>query len=240
MVQSYENKQPNYTSKFGLINIMTTEEKSDYKKFNDRLLNMSYGDLEKLISGAAGDILTSEQRDLVAWQFKIRELDEMKRRGVNMAETYNVENVKNVDYDPETPNLIKWQMAERNNIEGMSLEALERAKKLVDDTPVVITKEQMHNMNGGGINVACNKYIVVDENGDEVLVNNRNIQEMFRKRYIKAMSDVTGFDFTKYNLDGNMDEPNLDYTALVDGHEPLPQEDSFNNINLNTDDYEDD
>ena len=95
-------------------------------------------------------------------------------------------------------------------------------------------------MNGGGINVACNKYIVVDENGDEVLVNNRNIQEMFRKRYIKAMSDVTGFDFTKYNLDGNMDEPNLDYTAIVDGHEPLSQEDNFNNINLNADDYEDD
>ena len=87
MVQSNENKQPNYTSKFGLVNIMSDEEKSDYKKFNDRLLNMSYGDLEKLISGAAGDILTSEQRDLVAWQFKIRELDEMKRRGVNMAET---------------------------------------------------------------------------------------------------------------------------------------------------------
>ena len=101
MVQSNENKQPNYTSKFGLVNIMTDEEKSDYKKFNDRLLNMNYSDLEKLISGSAGDILTSEQRDLVAWQFKIRELDEMKRRGVNMAETYNVNNVKNVDYDPE-------------------------------------------------------------------------------------------------------------------------------------------
>ena len=240
MVQSNENKQPNYTSKFGLVNIMSDEEKSDYKKFNDRLLNMSYGDLEKLISGAAGDILTSEQRDLVAWQFKIRELEEMKRRGVNMAETYSVNNVKNADYDPETPNLKYWQIAERNKIEGMSLEALERAKKLVDETPVVISKNKMYNMNGGGINVACNKYIVVDENGDEVLVNNRNIQEMFRKRYIKAMSDVTGFDFTKYNLDGNMDEPNLDYTAMVDGREPLPQEDNFNNINLNVDDYEDD
>ena len=123
MVQSYENKQPNYTSKYGLVNIMSNEEKSDYKKFNDRLLNMSYSDLEKLISGSAGDILTSEQRDLVAWQFKIRELDEMKRRGVNMAETYNVENVKNVDYDPEMPNLVNWQIAERNRIEGMSLEA---------------------------------------------------------------------------------------------------------------------
>ena len=133
MVQSNENKQPNYTSKFGLVNIMTDEEKSDYKKFNDRLLNMNYSDLEKLISGSAGDILTSEQRDLVAWQFKIRELDEMKRRGVNMAETYNVNNVKNVDYDPETPNLVNWQIAERNKIEGMSLEALERAKKLVDN-----------------------------------------------------------------------------------------------------------
>ena len=66
MVQSYETKQPNYTSKFGLVNIMSDEEKSDYKKFNDRLLNMSYNDLEKLISGSAGDILTSEQRDLVA------------------------------------------------------------------------------------------------------------------------------------------------------------------------------
>ena len=27
MVQSNENKQPNYTSKFGLVNIMTDEEK---------------------------------------------------------------------------------------------------------------------------------------------------------------------------------------------------------------------
>ena len=34
MVQSYENEQPNYTSKFGLVNIMSDEEKSDYKKFN--------------------------------------------------------------------------------------------------------------------------------------------------------------------------------------------------------------
>ena len=54
------------------------------------------------------------------------------------------------------------------------------------------------------------------------------------------MSDVTGFDFTKYNLDGDMDEPNLDYTAMVDGNEPLPQENNFNNIDLNIDDYEDD
>ena len=37
-----------------------------------------------------------------------------------------------------------------------------------------------------------------------------------------------------------MDEPNLDYTAMVDGNEPLPQENNFNNIDLNIDDYEDD
>ena len=48
MVQSRENllqQQPNYTAKFGLVNIMTDEEKSDYKKFNDRLLAMDYADL---------------------------------------------------------------------------------------------------------------------------------------------------------------------------------------------------
>lgn len=241
MVQSRENllqQRPNYTAKFGLVNIMTDEEKSDYKKFNDRLLAMNYADLEKLVSGVAGDILTSEQRDLVAWQFKIRELDEMKRRGVDMSKQYDQDNAPVVGYDPSTPNLQSLQVLERNRIEGMSLEALERAKKLVDDTPVVIHKNQMHNMNGGGINVTCNKYIVVDDNGDEVLVDNRNIQEMFRKRYIKAMSDVTGFDFTKYNLDGDMNEPDLDYTALDN-----PQQSISNNINdiqINDDEYEDD
>lgn len=239
MVQSNENvQQPNYTAKFGLVNIMTDEEKSDYKKFNDRLLAMDYADLEKLVAGSAGDILTSEQRDLVAWQFKIRELDEMKRRNIDMAKQYDQDNVPNVGYDPETPNLQSLQIMERNRIEGMSLEALERAKKLVDETPVVIHKNQMHNMNGGGINAACNKYIVVDDNGNEVLVNNRNIQEMFRKRYIKAMSDVTGFDFTKYNLDGDMsDVPDLDYTALDNNQQ---QSEPQNNFQINDDDYEDD
>lgn len=242
MVQSNENKQPNYTSKFGLINIMTDEEKSNYKAFNDRLIKMSYSDLMKLVSGSAGDVLTSEQRDLVAWQFKIRELDEMKRRNVDLSKVCDVNNVnKDVKYDPTTPNLQYLQMNERNLIEGMSLEALEHAKKLVDETPVVIKKDQMHNMNGGGINIACNKYIVIDDDGSEVLVNNRNIQEMFRKRYIKAMSDVTGFDFTKYNLDGdgtNFDDiltPDIDYTGQnIDKPDPIPD------FQINDDEYEDD
>ncbi len=236
MVKSNENN--NYTSKFGLVNVMTDEEKSSYKKFNDRLLQMEYSDLEKLISGSAGDVLTSEQRDLVAWQFKIREIDEMKHRNIDMSKEYDLNNLKTVGYDPETPNLQSLQIMERNSIEGMSLEALERAKKLVDETPVVITKDKMHNINGGGVNIACNKYIVIDDNGDEVLVNNRNIQERFRKRYIKLMSEVTGFDFTKYNLDGDMsDEPDLDYSA--------PNNDgmtgnSIENMPINDADYEDD
>lgn len=235
---SNKDKQPNYTSKFGLVNILNDEEKSSYKKFNDRLLTMEYGDLVKLNMGIAGDVLTSEQRDLVAWQFKIRELDEMARRGVDLATEFSVDNIQPVGYDPTTPDLQKLQVEERNRIEGMSLDELEYAKKLVDDTPVVIHKNQMHNINGGGINMACNKYIVIDENGDEVLVNNRNIQEMFRKRYIKAMSDVTGFDFTKYNLDDDVENPDLDYTAF-DNPEPLPSNVSFE-MNINDDEYEDD
>jgi hypothetical protein len=244
MVQSNEDKQPNYTSKFGLINIMSDEEKSNYKAFNDKLIAMPYADLMKLVSGSSGDILTSEQRDLVAWQYKIRELDEMKRRGIDLYKQNNVYTAnEKVGYDPTTPNLQSLQIAERNKIEGMSLEALERAKKLVDETPVVITKDQMHNMNGGGINIACNKYIVVDDNGQEVLVNNKRIQEMFRKRYIKAMSEVTGFDFTKYNLDGSDDSenfdniltPDLDYTGQnIAEPDPIPQ------FNINEDEYEDD
>ena len=236
MVKSNENN--NYTSKFGLVNVMTDEEKSSYKKFNDRLLQMEYSDLEKLISGSAGDVLTSEQRDLVAWQFKIREIDEMKRRNIDMSKEYDLNNLKTVGYDPETPNLQSLQIMERNSIEGMSLEALERAKKLVDETPVVITKDKMHNINGGGVNIACNKYIVIDDNGDEVLVNNRNIQERFRKRYIKLMSEVTGFDFTKYNLDGDMsDEPDLDYSA-PNNNEMAGN--SIENMPINDSDYEDD
>lgn len=241
MVQSNENNnEPNYTQKFGLVNIMSDEEKMDYKKFNDRLLEMSFSDLTKLNMGTAGDVLTSEQRDLVAWQIKIRELDEMKRRNIDPAKAFSVDNMDTVGYDPTTPNLQKFQVEERNRIEGMSLEALEHAKQLVDNTPVTITSDQLHNMNGGGINMACNKYIVIDDNGNEIMVNNREIQEKFRKRYIKKMSEVTQFDFTKYNLDGSMDEvDDLDYSAL-DNREPTDMSMNNSNTIINDDEYEDD
>lgn len=240
MVQSNE-KTPNYTQKFGLVNIMTDEEKTSYKAFNDRLMTMNYSDLMKLNMGTAGDVLSSEQRDLVAWQIKVRELEEMERRGIDPAKEFHMDNVKNVEYDTTTPNLINYQVNERNRIEGMSLESLENAKKIADNTPVVIHKDQMHNMNGGGVNIACNQYIVVDDNGNEVLVNNRSIQETFRKRYIKKMSEVTGFDFTKYNLDGSMDDPDLDYTTL-NSNDESSKDVSMNNQSLviNDDEYEDD
>jgi hypothetical protein len=187
---------------------------------------MNNSDVFKLSAGMA-DELTSEQQDIVAWEIKIRELETFKKRNINPTKTFNTENYhQDVGYDPEAPNLKELQLNERTKISEMSDELLEKSKRIIENTAVRIKKDDLHKTMGGGVNMLAKKYIVEDNNGHEILVNNEHIQEHFRKMYMKRMSEVTGIDYTQY--DESPSDPNIDYYN--------PNAAEFNNTN-NTDSY---
>ena len=60
-----------YAAKFGMINILSDEEKAKYSTFAQRVHNLNHKDLFKLNMGIA-DELTSEQKDIVAYEIKIK------------------------------------------------------------------------------------------------------------------------------------------------------------------------
>ena len=246
MATNYANTQNrinNYSQKFGMTNILTDAEKSSYKEFANKIHNnTNNADLFKLYTGSA-DELTSEQMDIVAWEIKIREIESLKRQHIDPNETFKVENYhKDVGYDPECPDLQKRQLEERAYTSPMTDELLEQSKRIIENTPVRVNANDLHKQMGGGVNMLAKKYIVEDNNGHEISVNNANIQEHFRKMYIKRMSEVTGIDYTQYDLssDDNIDyyDPNKasfdNVSKLNEGYNTSPHE------NINLDDYEDD
>lgn len=239
------NQNSNYSQKFGMINILTPEEKQSYRKFADKIHNNTdNADLFKLYTGTSADNLTSEQMDIVALEIKIRELEALKRNNIDPAETFKVEKYHNdPGYDPECPDLVKRRQDERYYTDQMSDELLEQSKQIIENTPVRINAKDLHKTMGGGVNMMAKKYIVEDNNGNEITVNNANIQEHFRKMYIKRLSEVTGIDYTQYDLSKNDD--NIDYydpnKASFEVHKN--NNDGYNTSPhdaINLDDYEDD
>jgi len=235
----------NYSARFGNMNLLTDEEKSSYRDFAQKVHNMSHKDVY-LLNSDMRDKLTTEQQDIVAWELKIRELDIYKKKNIKPEEVFNVYKVTgNVEYDYDNPNLMAEKMAEKKAMIGMDDKLLEESKRILENNPVVISSNNLHNIHGGGVNIMANKYIVEDDNGKRITIDNKKIQEHYRKMYIKAMSEATGIDYTQYDLSGD-DDPNIDYMdplVSVD-HSPIKTSpDDYTNIdianNININDYED-
>lgn len=239
-----------YTKKFSNVNILTDEEKASYSAFAHKVHSLDHASLFKLNNGTA-DTLTTEEKDIVAWEIKIRELEHLKNQGVKPEIGYSVDNYhQNVEYDPTTPDISNIRALENNRLSEMSDELFNKSKEIIENTPVVIHSNDLHSV-GRGVNVLCNKYTVVDDDGNKITINNRALQEHYRKMYIKRMSDITGIDYTKYDLSGT-DFPDEKYDNSNLAFDNTPSDGSYNDstpsdisnstptVNINIDDYEDD
>ena len=155
----------NYSARFGNMNLLTDEEKSSYRAFAQKVHNMSHKDVF-LLNSDMRDKLTTEQQDIVAWELKIRELDIYKKKNIKPEEVFDVYNVTgNVGYDENNPNLQIEKMAEKKAMIGMDDKLLEESKRILENNPVVISSNNLHNIHGGGVNIMANKYIVEDDKG---------------------------------------------------------------------------
>ena len=234
----------NYAGSFAL----SEDDKRIYREFAQKVHAMSPEELFNLNS-TAGE-LCSEQQDIIAWELKIRELDIYKKKNIDPSKEFSIENARpNIPYINDTPQAQSFRAAERKAMIGMDEKLLERSKQILEDNPVVISSSNLHNYNGGGVNMLSKKYIVEDSNGKRITIDNQKIQEHYRKMYVKAMSDATGIDYTQYDLSGNDDVPNLDYydPDNVSRHDPNEKQSYNTSIadldaskHINYDEYEDD
>ncbi len=227
-----------YAAKFGMINILTPEDKAKYSTFAQKVHNMNHKDVFKLYMGIA-DELTTEQKDIVAYEIKIREIESLKARGIDPKKAFSVENSQKLfqereekEYFRENGNddklnkmeqqgtiMQNYRLNERQRISEMTDDILRQSKKIADENPKVIKRDKLHEKNGGGINVAAKKYIFEDENGEQILINNEHLQNHFRKMYIKRLSEVTGIDYTKYDEEFGLDlsTDSEDLASKIDG-----------------------
>lgn len=233
----------NYASRFGNTNLLSDEEKASYREFAQKIHNMSHKDIF-LLNGNMRDQLTTEQQDIVAWELKLRELEVYKKQNIKPEEVFDVMNVTgNEVNDFENPQIMSCINAEKKAMIGMNDELLERSKRIIEENPTVISSSKLHSRYGGGVNMLAKKYIVEDDNGKRISVDNQKIQEHYRKMYIKRMSEVTGIDYTQYDL--TPDEENMDYLdpPIVNNDRTHVDTDfpSMNaNDHINMSDYEDD
>ena len=212
-----------YAAKFGMINILSDEEKAKYSTFAQRVHNLNHKDLFKLNMGIA-DELTSEQKDIVAYEIKIREIEALKAKGIDPKKAFSIEENQRLfqeraenDYfangkddaitqmEMQGTVMQNYRLNERQRIGEMTDELLEQSKKISDEHPKVIKRNKLHDKNGGGINVTTKKFIYEDDNGEQILVDNERLQKHFRKMYIKKLSEVTGIDYTKYDEEFGLD-----------------------------------
>ena len=261
-----------YKNKFGMTNILTDEEKAKYSTFAAKVREMNHKDLFRLYTNTA-DELTTEMQDIVAFEIKIREWKALKSKNIDPKIAFSVEStqkkameVAERDYydnigDPVLAKMaendkttIKYRLEERSKLDGMTMENLERAQQILDANPTVVKKNMLHDKNGGGVNMMAKKYIVEDDNGDQILINNAKVQEHFRNMYIKRLSEVTGFDYTQYNealgLDLSTSAGELSRSVGKDddfGWNPTNFEEKSVDLNdrevrpsINMNDYEDD
>jgi len=259
-----------YAAKFGMINILTPEEKSKYSSFANRVHNLNHKDLFKLNMGIA-DELTSEQKDIVAFEIKIREYEALKSKGIDPKKAFSIEenqrhfqDIAERDYyENDKDDILKnlemngttmqgYRLNERQRIGEMTDDLLEQSKKIADEYPKVIKRSQLHDKNGGGINVTTKKFIYEDDNGEQILINNEHLQKHFRHMYIKKLSEVTGIDYTKYDDEFGLDlsTDSADLEEKLDGDPTngwgpsspasAPKKYSDMEVQINESDYEDD
>lgn len=225
------------TKKFGSTNILTDEEKASYRKFAHRIHELPNTDLFKLYSNMASDELTSEEQDIVAWEFRLREVKAMKAKSnTNTLTDYTVDEThKEIPYAEDSLYKDEFRAAEKNRMQGMDEALLERSKQIIENTPTRINSNNLHNVFGGGINMMTKKYIVEDNNGSEIVVNNREIQEHFRKMYMKRMSDICGINYLEYD-----ESPDIEYLDNNPMKQVSQSELNNNSSSLDMSDYEDD
>lgn len=257
-----------YAARFGMVNILTPEEKAKYSTFAQKVHNLNHNDLFKLNMGVA-DELTSEQKDIVAFEIKIREIEALKSKKIDPKVAFSAEsNQKHFQKKAEidffehngdenlnrmemNSNIVQgYRLNERQRISEMTDELLEQSRKIANDHPKVIKRDKLHDKNGGGINMTAEKFIYEDDNGEKILINNKKLQEHFRKMYIKRLSDVTGIDYTRYDEDYGLDlsiDNDLVDTLKDDptnGWGPSTNQDNKSyadiSIEINENDYEDD
>ena len=87
---------------------------------------------------------------------------------------------------------------------------------------------------GGGVNMRAKTYIVEDNNGDKIVVDNKRIQDHYRRMYMQQMSDVTGINYLEYDMDGDND---IEYWGGADSN--ITPSDVSRSSNIDTSDYED-
>lgn len=197
-------------------NLLTDEDKSNLRNFAQKVHKMDINDVGRLHNGFA-DALTSEQKDIVAYEIKLREYDMFKKHGINPKVDFAPENLrKKVEYSNDKVSR-KFIMEEQKLNNEMSDELLERSKQIIEDTYIPVNASKFHDKDGGGINALYNKILAIDDNGNKIKVNNRAIEEMYRKNYLKMLSDKTGIDYTRIDEDFYNDFTPM---APIDNPEP--------------------
>lgn len=189
------------TSGVNVQDLLTPEDKSNIKTFAQKIHNMNTADVARLHNGTA-DILNPDQKDIVAFEIKLREYKILKDRGINPKVDFAPENLRReVELDPEDPKSVQWAQYERMNMSGMTDDLLERSRNIIENTYIPVETKKLHEKDGGGVNMMFKKYVAVDDNGNKVKVNNEMVQERFRKNYLKTLSDITGIDYTVIDED---------------------------------------
>ena len=112
--------------------LLSPEDKKSIKAFAQKIHTMDVSDVARLHNGTA-DILTPDQKDIVAYEIKLREYKILKNRGINPKVDFSPENLRReVELDHEDPKSQQWAQMERVNLSDMTDELLERSKNIID------------------------------------------------------------------------------------------------------------
>lgn len=191
--------------------ILTPEDKAKYSTFAHKVHELSDADIHKLNLDMA-DTLTSEMKDIVSWEIRLRQMKMLKDRNIDLEKMYSVDKkMQEARYAEDDPNLMAHRIKERAARDEMSDELLERSKQIIENTYIPIRKDELGRGMGKGINVMMKKILIEDDNGKVIRINNEAIQKKFQREYIKKMSEITGIDYTEcypnFN-NGTEDMPN--------------------------------
>ena len=230
--------------------ILTPEDKSSYRKFGQKIHSIDDQSLMMLNMNMA-DQLTSEMKDIVSFEIKLREHEFLKKANVDPNEAFSIKNREDPEPDPNYDQNYtdvekrNFQALERNRQAGMTDDLLERSKKIFENSYLKPDMEKLNNPHGGGINAMWKKYLIEDDNGNKIKVNNEAIQERFRKQYLIELSRATGVDYTvldpsiNFNLESSTVEEEQHKRAQGE-FEDLKVHGRVEQIDIDPDEYEDD
>lgn|SRR5574344_512601 len=229
--------------------IYSPDEMASYRKFAHKTQTLSDAELFKVNNSLVPDQLTSEMKDIVAWEIRIREIETLKRNGIDPSKEFSYKEAnKEVHYDKDMvtkDKVSKYVITELQLTDEMSDDLLKKSMKIIEEHPRVIEEgEDLNNKNGGGINIMTKKFLVKCKNGETIEFDNKAIQEHFRKEYIKRMSEVTGINYSQYDLGqgseiyGGYEDENAKRPDKIDLNNT--DIDSEDKIQFNANDFEDD